>query len=130
MSFKYLRTLTEKSTLGFGKYSDLKVGDLIVSKKHGYLIWVYYNCSMIDYNDEVLQLLHIDEEWQIDKPGIEPGKDQELLKYYLDGLAGRYKFKLVSHNKRVKKAIQRERCYRYRNVETKASLQGKNQGHK
>jgi len=130
MSFKYLRTLTEKSTLGFGKYSDLKVGDLIVSKKQSYLIWVYYNCSMIDYNAEVLQLLHIDEEWQIDKPGIEPGKDQELLKHYLDGIGGTYKFKLVAHNRRVKRAKQRERNYKYRNVETKASLQGRNQGHK
>ena len=38
------RIMTEKSTLGFGKYADLKVGD-VIKVDPSYIVFAYYNCT-------------------------------------------------------------------------------------
>lgn len=67
-----LRKLTLKSTLKFGKYYDLSVNDVINSKGYSgldYLTWVYYSSDMIDFFDDILDVLGILEENKISKPG-------------------------------------------------------------
>lgn len=63
-----LRTLTEKSILGFGMFSDLKVGNLIRTNPQ-YLIWTYYNLSVINFSSGVLKALGIN--YFIQKPGTD-----------------------------------------------------------
>ena len=70
---KFLRTLTEKSILGFGKYSDMRVGEVLkMSSGTNYLRWVYYNLSMINFCDLVLYELYIHTDLIIKKPGKNP----------------------------------------------------------
>ena len=64
------RTLAKKSTLNFGKLFDLTVQQVLTFNKHHYLIWVYYNCSHISFNAEILEILDITKERQIKKPGV------------------------------------------------------------
>lgn len=67
-----LRKLTEKSILGFGKFSERTVGQMIQFKgSRGYLRWAYFNLSKISFIDDVLDSLHIDESLRISKPGID-----------------------------------------------------------
>ena len=63
-----LRTLTLKSKLGFGysEYKFLTIGELLQMYKHHMLVKCYYELSMINYNDELIDLLCIE---KIDKPG-------------------------------------------------------------
>jgi hypothetical protein len=66
-----LRTLTLKSKLNFG-YSDIKnltIQELINLKREVLLINYYYKLSMINYSQEVLDILGIDENLVIPKPG-------------------------------------------------------------
>ena len=67
-----LRTLTEKSKLGFGKHAELTVYELIALEPD-YLVWVYYNSSNITFTDLVLDQLAIRE--RINKPGRLPTEE-------------------------------------------------------
>jgi len=64
-----LRTLTEKSILGFGMFSDLKVGNLIRANPQ-YLIWAYFHIEWINYSVGVRKVLGL-EGHEIGKPGID-----------------------------------------------------------
>jgi hypothetical protein len=64
-----LRKLTLKSVLKFGIHADLSVIELINLQKHKYLLWVYYHCAQIDFNEEVKEYLCINPEREIEKPG-------------------------------------------------------------
>lgn len=63
-----LRKLTWKSKLGFGKYADMTVKSIFIADRD-YLGFVYYNCDMIDFCDEIKQELQLIE---IAKPGKSP----------------------------------------------------------
>ena len=65
-----LRKLALKSIFNFGKCYDYTVSQALSLNKHHYLIWVYYNCSHISFNDEILMILDITKERQIKKPGV------------------------------------------------------------
>lgn len=67
-----LRKLTTKSVLGFGKYQDSTVGHLLGYNQTTYLRWVYYNCSNIDFAEDILDLIHVSTENRIAKPGKAP----------------------------------------------------------
>lgn len=70
MATTLLRTLTEKSTLGFGKFHDMRIGNLLKLKAGKiYLIWVYFNCSNITFIPEILEAIKIQEKDVIKKPG-------------------------------------------------------------
>ena len=73
-----LRTLTEKSTLGFGKFADMSVGQVIALNKTTYLRWCYYNLSGISFSDDVLKKIYLPDSFKIEKPGINPTLGQKL----------------------------------------------------
>jgi hypothetical protein len=76
-----MRTLTLKSKMGFGKYSDYKVNDVLsVYKKPQYLRWIYYNMSHISFMPEILKEIDVINE--INKPGKSPDLFVEDVKEY------------------------------------------------
>jgi len=130
---KYLRTLTEKSTLGFGKYSDARVGNVLkLSSGHWYLAWIYFNCSMINFCDEVMDKLMIRDDYVIKKPGTDP----EMWDKYLEaaikktfGPAGLNKFIHKNRNKSKQKAKYTGFSVRDRKKYSKGNMQSRNHGH-
>jgi hypothetical protein len=64
-----LRTLALKSKIGFGTYKLLTVQELINLGKEPELIGYYYFLGMINFNQEVKDLLCITPEREIKKPG-------------------------------------------------------------
>ena len=123
-----LRTLTEKSKIGFGVHADLKVGDLINIKKKWYLRWLYFNFSAISFVDEVLDKILITLEYRIEKPGTdrELGKKlskELILKYGLDEKAFKKK------TKEEKKARLLRYYVRDKTLYTRKNLQYVNHGH-
>lgn len=127
MMFKNLRTLSRKSTLCFGKYAECTVGQLLDCKRLMYLRWIYYNCSMINYQEDILNALQIDQEWRIDKPGLKPGMEDELNDYIHGRVHGFDKLKLKM---RLSKQVRIAK-FRYdnmgRSVESKKVMQARNQ---
>ena len=79
MQATLLRTLTEKSELKFGKFSNYTVGRLIELKKMPYLWWVYFNSSAVSFASSVLDKIGISQEYRIAKPGKSPGKEDEVF---------------------------------------------------
>lgn len=75
-----LRTLTHKSKLRFIPDNDLTVADLIDLNEHAFLIESYYIYSKINYSEDVLKELGIDETMRIAKPGKDPVKGYEILR--------------------------------------------------
>lgn len=55
--------------MGFGKHSERTVQELLNAKQKWYLIWIYYNMSMITFMDDILEEVFIYEEYRIEKPG-------------------------------------------------------------
>ena len=134
MAFKNLRTLTVKSTLGFGKYSDERVGGVLkFSSGHWYLAWVYYNCSMINFNEEVLEELMIRKGYRIDKPGTDPGMYDRFMREQKEIVYGKNALNIHIHKKMSKS--KRNAKYigfkiRDRIKHGKGNLAWKNQGHR
>ena len=67
-----LRKLSFKSKMGFGKYADLTVQEIINMQRTSYLRAIYYNLEGISFLDEVLEKLRIigpDHDYTIPKPG-------------------------------------------------------------
>lgn len=115
MDIQLLRTLTGKSKLGFGKYYDSTIQELITLKHTGYLRWVYYSISGITFTDEILHTIGIHEdEYRIKKPGVNP----ELLLEINKLLILKTPFLIREHNRRVFK-IRRsvKKCNINRTVE-------------
>ncbi|HDZ04882.1 hypothetical protein LCGC14_0370450 [marine sediment metagenome] len=102
-----LRTLTKKSILGFGKFADCKVGDLmkISIKEIEYLVWVYYHMSMISYHNDILIELGIIEDLQIDKPGKEM---KNFYRWKIDALSDIDRLYLYSKTKHWKKILHKK----------------------
>jgi len=73
-----LRKLTRKSILGFGKYKDSTVQNIIDYDKK-YLEWVYFLNSHIDLFDDILDELGITESFRINKPSTSEDKWNEFL---------------------------------------------------
>jgi hypothetical protein len=69
MTATLLRTLTFKSRLNFGKYSEMSVQQVIDIRKKRYIRWCYFNLSGITFTKEVLDCVGILEGFYIDKPG-------------------------------------------------------------
>ena len=65
-----LRTLTRKSKLGFGKYSDDPIWFVLQNKHTQYLRWCYYCNSTINFTDDILDEIGISKDYKIDKPGV------------------------------------------------------------
>ena len=70
-----LRVLTKKSKLGFGRYHDWTVADMLI-RKPSYIAWAYYCVPGISFCEEILKELHIED--RIEKPG----KDEAAFREY------------------------------------------------
>jgi hypothetical protein len=124
-----LRKLTRKSLLGFGKDADLTIGNMLDLQKTRYLRWVYFNCSMLTFMDDILDQIGIIEEFRIEKPGKDSEKHEELNNEIDLKRSGFSKFKHEAHHKRVRKAefinFRKRDSIRF----SKSIMQRKNHGH-
>src|SRR5210317_1429489 len=79
MSYSTLkRTMTFKSRIGFGDYSDYTVQQMIDIGKRWSLVCMYFNLEKIDFTQEVKDVLCIKKHMEIPKPG----KSYELRKIH------------------------------------------------
>ena len=62
------RKLASKSVLGFGKYADMTVSN-VLKVDPAWLAYAYYSYDRISFIDEILDFLQVD---RIDKPGKRP----------------------------------------------------------
>ena len=67
MSVLLLRTITKKSIIGFGMFTDITVQNLIDMVRHKELLNIYYTCRNIDFCQELKDELCIYGEREIDK---------------------------------------------------------------
>lgn len=65
------RVMTEKSKIGFGKYKDFTVHDVIVVEPM-YIAYLYYSFEMVSFCQDILTAMNI---VPIDKPGV----DKDML---------------------------------------------------
>ncbi len=89
-----LRTLTEKSVIGFGHLKTTTVGDLLRTRQYKDLISLYYNLERITFCDDILRQLYLnDPEFAI----LKPGKSREHFEKFSDMLLTNLEF----HNNAV-----------------------------
>lgn len=67
MSIVRLRTLTGKSIIGFGNYKDLTIQNLLDTAQHKELLNMYYFLRNIDFHEDIIKQLKIDQVYRIDK---------------------------------------------------------------
>ena len=84
--------MARKSVFHGGKYDGVSVQQLLDLKQYGFLRWCYYNYSMISFLPDILDELHILENWRIEKPGIDPEKHEQLQ----ERLERKFKAKVMS----------------------------------
>lgn len=120
------RICTEKSKLGFGKYEDYFVGDILKINPQ-YISWVYYNYEKVSFHARILELLGLE---VIPKPGTAPEKHKDYLRRASQAFTqeqrrnGHYKFVCVE-----KKRAKAKLCRVEREVNlSKAELQAINHG--
>lgn len=125
-----LRTLTVKSTMGFGIHKELKVGEVINLNKKQYLRWCYYNLSNITFTEDILIQLGITEEYRIEKPGknVEHGVllDELIFSMYSDKTQDAIK---KSREKRGSAKRKKDKLFDKIRF-SKGNLQRLNHGHK
>jgi len=69
MAIPILRIMTLKSLLGSGKYKDYTIEKLIALGREEAILKAYFVITNVSFNQEVLDLLKLTEEYQITKPG-------------------------------------------------------------
>lgn len=127
MSLPLLRTLTLKSTLQFGKYREMTVQQVIDLHEINYLIWAYYNCSVINFTDEILEILKITE--KISKPGINPELGNKRIQERIKDMPLNIRRKFEKE-KRVRKEHKLNRIEKTTNNFSRPDyLLNKNHGH-
>lgn len=107
-----LRTLTLKSKIGFGAYKLLTVNELINLGKHRELLEYYYRLTMINFNQEVKDLLFITKDREINKPG--KGKHHWIFICYGECLNARYAGKditFIALDRKKIKGIDKANAY-------------------
>ena len=126
-SVALLRICTEKSRLGFGKYDDLTVGD-ILKVDEVYIAYVYYNIPKVSFKQDILDRLAI-------TPIAKPGKDQKAWWAWKDAYELRFTEEQRSHGRmrlaQVRKAVAKAKAARVARATycSKATLQAINHGH-
>lgn len=111
-----LRTLTKKSKLGFGKWKDYTVQELLDLKKNLVLISAYYKLTSINYIEDILIELKITEYYRIKKPSA----NKEMYYKFLNENGYQLKQRGAYGSDIMKKESKQL---------TKAQLQAKNHGH-
>ena len=121
------RKLALKSTLRFGKYSDLTIQQIIDQKHTQYLRWVYYNVSGIDFMEEIKRSIGIEKEDEIIKPGVNPEKGEELTNKKFNSMSF-YTKKHIDKMNRAKN-IRKNFTISKMEIPKKSELARKNHGH-
>lgn len=121
------RIMADKSRLGFGKYSDMTVRD-VIKIDPPYLAWAYYCLANVSLKPEILEELGLE-------PIAKPGTDEARLKAWKrkrsegyteeERLHGYYKI----YRKQRSKAIGGYLRVRNATSFSKAQLQAINHGH-
>lgn len=124
-----LRTLTRKSKIGWGKFPEMTVQQIMDAGYKYELIKLYYTIQTITYTEDILEELAIFERYRIPKPGV----DKEMLakKQYMrldKRTNGKARFIQKANEK--KRAVRRcEKVEEEVNL-SKAALQAINHGHR
>ena len=125
-----LRTLTLKSVVGFGKYTDSTVGQVLGLNRTGYLRWIYYNMSGISFMPEVLEKIFIHPWDEIDKPGKDPEKCTKVAsRMYAIASSKGNSMKMSSRLRKMRKIQEYRTSNSRKYLMGKELLQRKNQGH-
>lgn len=121
-----LRTLTKKSYLKFGRYYDMRVGDLLTRQQHRILRFYYFNCDKINFIDEILNEINIPEDFRIEKPGKNPELNFELNEIHNSNMS----YKAKRHFEKVKKYsnLAEHRKIKHKEARSKSGLRDANQG--
>ena len=129
-----LRTLTRKSILKFGQFSDLQVQNLLDLKKYKYLRWVYFNCSNINFMDDILEEIKIPLNFRIVKPSkntdLHNKLQQKIFENLSDGSKQSYLEKTKEKGKKIRKGRAISEIKKFENCYKKDYLRRKNQGNK
>ena len=126
------RICTEKSVLGFGRYRDLLVGQ-IIQLDPSYIAYVYYNVNKVSFHKDILEALKLT---PIEKPGTSKDaftawkKENNLDQLpFTPEQAQHYRFiKANAEKRRAKARLRREEEMEERYCK-KGRLQAKNHGH-
>ena len=118
--------MTEKSIVGFGRFTDQTIGQLIIrTDKIIDVIHMYFGLSHISFHDDLLNKLKITSEWRIQKPGVNKEIGAEFLeKIYPELLANREHRMAVNLHKNAKRNINSAM-----NAQSAERLRMKNHGH-
>lgn len=76
------RICSEKSTLGFGKYADLPVGDILKIDRQ-YIVWCYAHYDKISFKHEILESLGC-------RIIPKPGHDEEIMHEWCRAESAKY----------------------------------------
>lgn len=117
------RTLTLKSKFGFGEHHDKTIEQLISLSKKYYIAWVYYNNDIIDFNQEIKDIIGINKENEI----VKPGRNPEYYENNKDLFHEKNK-KTISDVSLEKQKILRKAVVRNSSKVNKLDLARKNQG--
>jgi hypothetical protein len=124
-----LRTLTEKSKLGFGMHKDILVGEILKLNQYSYIRYIYYNVSGISFAENILELVNIRKEDRIQKPGKDPEYGTKLQSL----ISSCATFKQKAHNKKrfklIKNAIYTQKNIRDKKYFSKCRSKAFNEGH-
>ena len=124
----YLRKLTEKSFMNFGRHHDLTVQNLLDLKKHPYLRWVYFNSSNITFMDNILETIGVKEQFKIHKPGTHKELGEAILELNLSYMGGLRKH-ILGLRRRSKYIGDKGASFRRDKIRySKGNLQAFNQG--
>lgn len=143
MSIILLRTLTHKSRLGFGRFGEYTVQDMINIGFTKELLDYYYNFRNIDFSKELKKELFISGEREIDKKSTKTEErfnpiyhsyKNECLKLYIDNMGVKERQRSLNNRGSMKKF--QEKTKRFGNYSNSNHLANKsrnqfyNQGHK
>ena len=130
MDVPLLRTMTEKSVIGFGKHALCTVTHILRLGKNDYLRWLYYNINGITFTEDLLYKINIRGKWKIEKPGKDPQKgynlDESLIKWRVKKSANTHP---ISHHRNVMKSKYKAFKIVDGRKFSKGTMQRKNQGH-
>ena len=128
-----LRKLARKSIMKFGKHHDLSVQELLNLTKGKYLRWVYFNCSNIDFMEDILDEIKIPQEFRIKKPSKNIEFHEKVNQYIFDNLDVRFIPKYLANKNKIATLNTKSKLVNNKIKDTlnynKSAMQRLNHGH-
>lgn len=126
-----LRKMSYKSVVGFGKYKELTVQEIINLGHTAYLRYLYYNIEGISFVDDVLKDIGVYSDkydYRIEKPGKNPELGDELFNIKINNMS----FNNKSHFNKVNNIRKNVKNRDFKRLDnktfSKSNLQRWNQG--